>query len=111
MKHFFLFILLVAASCSGQVKTDLTQEKKNQHSASEDSIPKIVRTLGVVSGNLKCELQDRNGNIWFSTGGEGIYRSFKIYYKIKTVTFGFVLGTAAVCGVMMEKRFEIIVRR
>lgn len=74
MKHFYLIILFVAASCSGQVKTDLTQEEKNQHAAIEDSIPKIVRTLGVASGNLKCELQDRNGHIWFSTGGEGIYR-------------------------------------
>ena len=71
MKHFYLIILFVAASCSGQVNTDLTQDKKNQHVASEDSIPKIVRTLGVASGNLKCELQDRNGHIWFSSFNRG----------------------------------------
>ena len=27
-----------------------------------------------MSGNISCELQDRDGNLWFSTGGEGVYR-------------------------------------
>ncbi len=34
----------------------------------------MIRTQGVTSGNITCELQDRDGNLWFSTGGEGVYR-------------------------------------
>ncbi|MES2767284.1 MAG: two-component regulator propeller domain-containing protein [Bacteroidota bacterium] len=50
-------------------------------SNSADGQPKMVRTQGVVSGNVGCEIQDKNGNIWFSTTGEGVYlfdgKSFK----------------------------------
>lgn len=34
----------------------------------------MIRTQGVVSGNVGCELQDKAGTIWFSTSGEGVYR-------------------------------------
>ena len=34
----------------------------------------MIRTQGVMSGNVGCELQDKAGNIWFSTSGEGVYR-------------------------------------
>jgi hypothetical protein len=36
--------------------------------------PKMIRKRGTVSGNVRCELQDKAGNLWFSTGGEGVYR-------------------------------------
>lgn len=42
---------------------------------------KLIRTRGLATGNVICELQDRAGNIWFRTGGEGIYR-----YDGKTFT-------------------------
>ncbi len=35
---------------------------------------KMIRTQGMVSGNVGCQLMDKNGNLWFGTGGEGIYR-------------------------------------
>lgn len=35
---------------------------------------RMVRTNGVEFGNVRCELQDRHGNLWFSTSGEGVYR-------------------------------------
>ncbi len=34
----------------------------------------MIRTQGIVSGNVGCELQDKAGNIWFRTSGEGVYR-------------------------------------
>lgn len=58
MKQVLLIALI--ASCSGQVNSG------NQ--------PLLVRTQGVASGNITAELQDRDGNLWFSTGGEGVYR-------------------------------------
>ncbi len=35
---------------------------------------RMVRTNGVEFGNVHCDLQDRHGNLWFSTSGEGVYR-------------------------------------
>jgi ligand-binding sensor domain-containing protein len=35
---------------------------------------KIVRTQGVQSKNVSCQLLDKNGNLWFSIQGEGVYR-------------------------------------
>lgn len=71
--YLFLAILFIVTSCNGQVKTDLLKNDVSQEKF-KDGQPKIVRTQGVTSGNIGCELQDRDGNIWFSTGGEGVYR-------------------------------------
>lgn len=71
----FLPILVVLiASCKGQVKTDSLKETADEFKIIAKERPKMVRTQGVVSGNVSCDLQDRAGNIWFSTGGEGVYR-------------------------------------
>lgn len=72
--HLLLSLLFVVTSCNGQVKTDFTNENTQQQTSIEGDQPKIVRTQGVASGNITCELQDRDGNLWFSTGGEGVYR-------------------------------------
>ena len=51
----FLSILWVSiffTSCNGQVKTNLPKENINQR-------PKMIRTQGVMSGNVGCELQDK----------------------------------------------------
>ena len=36
--------------------------------------PKLMRKPGKVFWSVKCQLQDKAGNLWFSTGGEGVYR-------------------------------------
>jgi len=36
--------------------------------------PRLVRKSGPVSWSVHCQLQDKAGNLWFSTGGEGVYR-------------------------------------
>ena len=72
--HLLLSLLFVVTSCNGRVKTDLTNDNTIQQTPIEGDQPKIVRTQGVTSGNITCELQDRDGNLWFSTGGEGVYR-------------------------------------
>jgi ligand-binding sensor domain-containing protein len=36
--------------------------------------PRLVRKPGSVSSSVHCQLQDKAGNLWFSTGGEGVYR-------------------------------------
>lgn len=62
-----LWMSFVFTACNGQVNTNMPKENKNQQ-------PKMIRTQGVMSGNVGCELQDKAGNIWFSTSGEGVYR-------------------------------------
>ncbi len=69
-----LSLLFVVASCNSQVKTDPSRHNVIQQTPSEGDQPKIVGTQGVTSGNITCELLDRDGNLWFSTSGEGIYR-------------------------------------
>lgn len=73
-----LLLLIFIGSCNGQVKTS------PKHSGPTDSLsepktitgnqPRMIRTQGAGSGNVGCELQDKAGNLWFSTGGEGVYR-------------------------------------
>ena len=37
--------------------------------------PKLTKTLGSnIYSNIHCGLQDKDGNIWFGTSGEGVYR-------------------------------------
>lgn len=74
INHIILAALFVVTSCNGQVKTDLPKDNINQQTPSEGVQPKILRTQGVTSGNITCELQDKDGNLWFSTTGEGVYR-------------------------------------
>jgi ligand-binding sensor domain-containing protein len=81
MKKYFLnsnelllSILLVITSCNGQVKTDLPKDHESQQKPSTETYPMMVRIQGANSGNITCELEDRDGSLWFSTGGEGVYR-------------------------------------
>jgi len=73
-KIYTILTLMVFTACNGQVHTDSPKHRVSQLKASSESHSIIIRTLGVKSGNLTCELQDRDGNLWFSTSGEGVYR-------------------------------------
>jgi len=72
--HLLLSLLLVVTSCNGQVKSNSDKDPITHKNASSENHPMMTRTQGVSSGNITCELQDREGNLWFSTSGEGIYR-------------------------------------
>lgn len=72
-----LFTLLVfITSCNGQVKP--SQKNTTAHSEHTTSkagnTPKIIRSQNTPSGNVNCELVDKNGDVWFSISGEGVYR-------------------------------------
>ncbi len=66
--------LIIFSACSGQVPADALNGQVDQGAAPAQAVPRMVRTLGATSGNVRCELQDRAGNLWFSTAGEGVYR-------------------------------------
>lgn len=68
-----LLLVLFVASCNGQ-------NQRSQRIGDTGSVTlmagdaKIVRTQGTQSGVVDAELLDKDGNLWFSIGGEGAYR-------------------------------------
>jgi len=66
-----LLLFNLVTSCNGQVKTDA---QKSEQKTNVGGQPKIIRTQGIVSGNIYCNLQDKAGNIWFGTRGFGLSR-------------------------------------
>jgi ligand-binding sensor domain-containing protein len=64
-------LCLLLSSCTGQVKTDIPKER--QGFAVEQ--PKLVKSQVTGEGdNVHCGLQDNDGNLWFGTTNEGVYR-------------------------------------
>lgn len=62
----FLSILLFGTACNGLVKKDLPKEKEH---------PKLIKTIGDPRyGNVNCGLQDKEGNLWFGTTENGLYK-------------------------------------
>jgi ligand-binding sensor domain-containing protein len=68
-----LLVSIFFTFCKGQISNNQATSninstpKKKQH-------PKIVRTLGTKFENVNCQLLDKDGNLWFSIRGEGVYR-------------------------------------
>ena len=77
-----LLVLCCLPSCKGQTKAN--SNFNNQANSKLISIgqPKIVKIQGSnESDNIHCSLQDRLGNIWFGTTGQGVYRyDGKLFY-------------------------------
>jgi ligand-binding sensor domain-containing protein len=68
-----LLVSILFTSCYGQTPTTTTTNNTNSTTVKEQH-PKIVRTLGVYCENVGCQLLDKDGNLWFSISGEGVYR-------------------------------------
>ncbi len=69
---FFLFWFIT--SCNGQVKTNFPQGSGNEQNTITESRPKLVTTQGTNQyGSVSCGVQDKAGNLWFGTSGEGVY--------------------------------------
>lgn len=68
-----LLVSILFTTCKGQI---ITKEKNNKSDTTYayEQHTKIVRTQGVQSKNVSCQLLDKNGNLWFSIQGEGVYR-------------------------------------
>lgn len=63
-------LFIAVASCNGQDKT-----RPQEISIIRIGQPKIIKTQGTGPGaNVRCGLQDKDGNLWFGTTGEGVYR-------------------------------------
>ena len=70
-----LLVLIFLTSCNGQSKTLPQTESPNQLKASLTGQPKLTKTQGSNEyQNVYCGIQDKLGNIWFGTTGEGVYK-------------------------------------
>jgi ligand-binding sensor domain-containing protein len=78
LKNLIFFLLLVSAffsSCNGQIKTARPNETGIEQQSFTSKNIKLTKTQGTtVHQNVHCSLQDKNGNLWFGTTGEGVYR-------------------------------------
>lgn len=80
-KLFFILSLIYCISSNGQVKTD---EKLSESKIIAIGQPKLVKNLGSLNdkgNNVHCSLQDKAGNLWFGTTGDGLFK-----YDGKTFT-------------------------
>lgn len=69
-----LLVLVFFTSCNGQAKTQ-TADKQSETETIPVEQPKLIKTQGSgESDNINCSMQDKAGNIWFGTTGEGVYR-------------------------------------
>jgi ligand-binding sensor domain-containing protein len=66
-----VLVIILIASCNGQVETNLPKDTGTKSVGQ----PKLVKTQGTNQyANIHCGLQDKAGNLWFGTNGEGVYR-------------------------------------
>lgn len=71
----FLTVLILVSSCNGQVKKDLPKEKAIESKIILDDHPKFKKTQSKNPGdNVHCSLQDKAGNLWFGTTGDGVFK-------------------------------------
>ena len=69
-----LALVHLLTACSGQVQQDSTKEDRSAISTAPTGSAKLGKTLGAHSGdNVHCSIQDKDGNLWFGTTGEGVY--------------------------------------
>lgn len=74
--HYYLpllwAVMLLSASCSGQEKAAIAQDSMFMPMLAVAKIPKAQGSY--TDAVIGCALQDRHGNLWFGSNGEGIYR-------------------------------------
>ncbi len=61
----FLTILVSGPACNGPVKKDISNEKANSA---------LLNNTVAPPGDVRCILQDKEGNIWFGIRGNGLYK-------------------------------------
>ena len=71
----FLTLLIFGAACNGQVEKELPNEKVSESRIISANQQKYIKTQSLNKGdNVHCSLQDKAGNLWFGTTGDGVYK-------------------------------------
>jgi ligand-binding sensor domain-containing protein len=70
-----LFVSIFFTSCNGQTKTEQPNKTVGEQQSFTSKNVKLTKTQGTTEHqNVHCSLQDKDGNLWFGTTGEGVYR-------------------------------------
>lgn len=71
--HFGLLTIL--ASCNAQTNTNVSKEKAVNQTTVTQGQAKLIKTQGSNENqSVTCGIQDKLGNLWFGTSGEGVYK-------------------------------------
>lgn len=102
----FLALTLGVTVCHGQVKTNLPNDNGSASKIIKNGQPKLIKTQGSQpSDNVNCSLQDKAGNLWFGTTGEGVYRYDGKLFSQFTMTDG--LNSNSVYCILEDKTGKI----
>lgn len=70
-----LLVSILFTSCNGQTKTQQPKETVVKQLSFTSKNPKLSKTQGTNDyQNVHCIIQGKDGNIWLTTTGEGVYR-------------------------------------
>jgi len=70
-----LLVSIFFTSCNGQTKTEQPNETVVKQLSFTSKKTKLTKTQGANEyQNVHCIIQDKDGNLWFGTTGEGVYR-------------------------------------
>lgn len=69
-----ILLLFFIVSCKGKVQTDKLKNGANAQTLLPEGQAKIIRTGNAKTNNIHRSLIDKNGNLWFCTTGDGVYR-------------------------------------
>lgn len=71
----FLLVFLFFTTCNGQIKSKPINKTIVEEQSFTSKNKKLTKPQGTAEQqNVHCSLQDKNGNLWFGTTGEGVYR-------------------------------------
>lgn len=69
-----LLVVCFFTLCNGQTKSQAQADSVNLTTTTVVRQPKMMRTLGTDYTQVGCGFQDKEGNLWFGTLNEGVYR-------------------------------------
>jgi hypothetical protein len=70
-----LLVSIFFTYCDGQTTNKQINETVVEQPSFTSKNTKLTKTQATtVHQNVHCSLQDKDGNIWFGTTGEGVYR-------------------------------------
>ena len=105
-----ILIFISMMSCNGQLKTSqlqaVTSDKISKPTPIGSGQPKIFKTQGSNQyDNIHCAIEDKAGNLWFGTTGEGVYRFDGKLFTQFTKNNG--LASNAVWSILEDKGGDI----
>ena len=70
-----LLVSIFFTSCNGQTKTEQPNKTVVEQLSFTSKKTKLTKSQGTTEHqNVHCSLQDKDGNLWFGTTGEGVYQ-------------------------------------